>query len=124
MNKGGNKHRQINISSLLPEHLWHRYIYQYNNQYFGTKQLKFAKTSNIITTNNFNGKCPYKFASWFFNHSNSLRSESNRTPQEWIDIYNCNFQYSKYTNKVVFTADVSWCHDLQQDIWQKLNDTT
>ena len=124
MNKGGNKYRQINVSSLLPEHLWYRYIHQYEHQYFGSKKLQFVKTSNVITTNKSNGKCPYKFASWFFKRSNSLRTQTNRKPCEWIDIYNCNFQYSTYTNKVIFTADVSWCHDLQQSVWQKLNDTT
>ena len=125
MTIGGNSNRQISISSVFPYEQFEYFIHQYNGNIYGRSQLIF-KGNLRISTKYPGGKCPYKFATWFFNNSKSVKSITKRKPAEWINIYNCNFTYSKISFRLKFTADVSWCYNIHahRPIWQKLNDTT
>ena len=91
----------------------------------------FKGGTQRLSTKYSGGKCPYKFVSWFFNNSESMKCISRRRPEEWINMYNYNFSYNKQNNKLRFTCDITWKlkvtfddHPNTQPVWQKLTDTT
>ena len=129
--KGGNNKRQVDVSCILPEQLFHKYIFQFNGKQYGRSILKFKGGSSRLSTKYSGGKCPYRFVTWFFNNTKSMKCVSRRRPEEWINMYNYNFSYNKQNNKLRFTCDITWKfiaifsdHPDSQPVWQKLNDTT
>ena len=129
--KGGNSKRQLDVSCILPEPLFHKYIFQFNGKQYGQSFLIFKGGSSRLSTKYSGGKCPYRFVTWFFNNAKSMKCVSRRRPEEWINMYNYNFSYNKQNNKLRFTCDITWKfiatfadHPDSQPVWQKLNDTT
>ena len=123
LRSGGNVHRQIDIQALMPPSMFHKYIGNFEGQQFGRSILKFTG-SVIISTKRKNKHCPYMFAAWFFHNSNSVRTKNilKKQIEEYVDIFNCQFQYSNNSNKLSFTCDVTWTNN-NGHTWQKLNDT-
>ena len=129
--QGGNKYRKLDISCILPETMFNKYIYQFNGKRYGRSVLHFAGGTQRLSTKYKNGKCPYLFLSWFFNDAQTLKCIAKRKPDQWINIYNYNMSYCKKSNKLRFTCDITWKYIMSlendtnvQPVWQKLNDTT
>ena len=129
--KGGNKQRKMSVSCVLPQSMFNQYIYIHNDTEFDGEILHFGGGSQRLSTKYSGGSCPYSFVTWFFNNSQRLKSISTRTPQQYVNVYNCHFSYCNSNNKLTFTADITWKYTLNEchnehvsTVWQKLCDTT
>ena len=129
--KGGNKHRKLSVSCVIPRSMFNDYIYIHNGKEFDGEILHFAGGQERLSTKYSGGSCPYGFVTYFFNDSQRIKSISTRTPQQYVNVYNCNFSYSNKNNKLTFTSDVTWKYTLNESdgaaistVWQKLCDTT
>ena len=129
--KGGNKHRKLSVSCVVPPSMFNDYIYIHNDTEFDGEILHFAGGQDRLSTKYSGGSCPYSFVTYFFNNSQRIKSISTRSPQQYVDVYNCNFSYSNKNNKLTFTSDVTWKYTLNESdtatistVWQKLCDTT